>query len=109
MAAQTQEPIKKEQGFSDSLNNKNLKKSKLTKRVSKVGRLAKKPASSKQTCDVSCLSTAVKYMKILKDRVLNYKTQKKRIEKFVKVGQSKGNKSTIFRTLLSLLRDAGKL
>ena len=90
-------------------DKKNLKKSKLKKRVSKVGRLAKKTASSKQTCEVSCLSTAVKYMKILKDRVLNYKTQKKRIEKFVKVGQSKGNKSEIFKTLLTMLRDAGKL
>ena len=89
-------------------NERNLKKIMLKNRVRKVGRLGKNTASAKQSCDVSCLSTAVKYMKVLKDRVPNFKNQKKRIEKFVTVGQKKGNKSEIFKTLLSMLRDAGK-
>ena len=93
-------------------NKKNLKKSKLKKRVKKVGRLGrpgKKKASSNQSCDVSsCLYTAGRYLTKLQSSVLYFKKQKIRIERFIKIGQKKGNKSEIFKPLLSMLREAGK-
>ena len=46
-------------------------------------------------------------MRTLKDKIRNYKTQKTRIEKFVKLTGNKGDKKGAFKSLLSKVKEAG--
>ena len=46
-------------------------------------------------------------MKTLQNKVRNYKNQKSRIEKFIKLTGNKGDKKGDYKNLLSKVREAG--
>ena len=98
--------------------NKNLNENKAERGQQKTKvNYDKKKGKKKQTkkakarFDLTCLSTAcldnaVKAMKLLKDKVLNFEKQEKRISKKSNIGAKKSEKKDIFKPTLQRLSDA---
>ena len=55
----------------------------------------------------TCIDTGVTYMKIMKDRVANFLSQKSRIEKYNQTSVNKAGKKGLFIPILNRLREAG--
>ena len=90
------------------LKNQKKKNAKKSRRV-KSQKSNKKVKSVRQTCnaDESCLTNVSKYMNIVGNKIKNFNQQKARIERFVKLSQSKGDKKGDFLPLLVKLRESG--
>jgi len=65
--------------------------------------------TSTSSCDVTdeCVSKAVQYMKIQKDKVANYQRQAKRIIKQNSTGSSKSGKKDVFKSAMTRLIQVG--
>ena len=55
----------------------------------------------------TCIDTGVAYMKIMKDRVANFLSQKSRIVKYNQTSVNKAGKKSLFAPILNRLREAG--
>ena len=84
------------------IRNRQKKKQQKSKRKGKMDKIKGK-AGKQASCDdqTKCLDKAIEYWKMVETRVTNYVTQKKRIEKFMKLTESKGGKNGDFKGLKS--------
>ena len=90
------------------LKNQKKKKAKKSRRVkSKNGNTIVKSVRQTCTADEACLINVSKYMNIVVNKIKNFNLQKARIERFVKLSQSKGDKKGDFLPLLVKLRESG--
>ena len=91
------------------LKNQKKKNAKKSRRVkSKNGnKIVKSVVRQTCTADEACLTNVSKYTNIVSNKIKNFNQQKARIERFVKLSQSKGDKKGDFLPLLVKLREAG--
>merc|ERR1712123_245381 len=96
-------------------NKKNKNKKKNSRRTnSNKGRQNKNRKNSRKsearatTCmNETCINTAMKYVKIMKDRVSNFLKQKTRITKYNETSGNKAGKKGLFAPILNRIREAG--
>merc|ERR1739844_51878 len=82
-------------------NNKNAGKGQKKKRKNQETQ-----ARQSECLATSCVDNAVKAMKLLKDKVLNFEKQEKRIAKKSNIGSKKSDKQDDFKPTLQRLSDA---
>ena len=69
---------------------------------------SRKSEARATTCmNETCINTAMKYMKIMKDRVSNFLKQKTRITKYNETSGNKAGKKGLFGPILNRIREAG--
>ena len=101
---------RKEKAGKTSKKEKAARKEKTDKQGGrKSSRKVQQKAVRQTTCssDEECLTLATKYLKTIKDKVVNFNAQKARIEKSGKLALSKAGKKGDFTTDLSNLKDVG--
>ena len=90
------------------IKNQKKKKAKKSRRVeSQINDKIVKSVRQTCTADEACLTNVSKYMNIVLNKIKNFNLQKSRIERFVKLSQSKGDKKAEFLPLLSQLKESG--
>ena len=90
------------------IKNQKKKKAKKSRRVeSQINDKIVKSVRQTCTADEACLTNVSKYMNIVLNKIKNFNQQKTRIERFVKLSQSKGDKKAEFLPLLSQLKESG--
>jgi len=91
------------------LKNQKKKNAKKSRRVkSKNGnKIVKSVVRQTCTADEACLTNVSKYTNIVSNKIKNFNQQKARIERFVKLSQSKGDKKGDFLPLLVKLKESG--
>eukprot|EP00088_Acartia_fossae_P061531 TRINITY_DN7395_c0_g1_i1.p1 TRINITY_DN7395_c0_g1~~TRINITY_DN7395_c0_g1_i1.p1 ORF type:complete len:472 (-),score=73.79 TRINITY_DN7395_c0_g1_i1:158-1441(-) len=98
-------------GKKSKRKNKNKSKKNKKSKKAKKSKNAKKTKLSGRTCGRAvsdeCLDKAVTYMKILKDKVGNFKRQFTRISKQNKTGGKKSGKKDVFKGALTRLIESG--
>ena len=87
------------------IKNKKKKNAKKSRRVKSQN--SNKIVSQTCTADEACLTNVSKYMNIVGNKIKNFNQQKARIERFVKLSQSKGDKKGDFLPLLVKLKESG--
>merc|ERR1712110_1233157 len=89
-------------------NNKNAGKGqkKNMKNDNKKRKNQETQARQSECLATSCVDNAVKAMKLLKDKVLNFEKQEKRIAKKSNIGSKKSDKQDVFGPTLQRLSDA---
>ena len=87
------------------MKNKKKKNAKKSRRVKSQN--SNKIVSQTCTADEACLTNVSKYMNIVGNKIKNFNQQKARIERFVKLSQSKGDKKGDFLPLLVKLKESG--
>ena len=97
-------------------SEKKKNKKKADRRQKKKGKNGEKKRKNEQkrkneaearTClSTTCVDNAVKAMKLLKDKVVNFEKQDKRISQKSKIGGRKSDKQDVFKPVLQRLSDA---
>ena len=115
----------KNRGKNRKGKNKSKKKNKKSNRKQKLRRKSKKAnrkktrknksrrrSNNRQACpvDTNCLALSIKYQTKVKEKVTNFRKQKERIEKYIRVTNNKGSdekRSTFSRTVQRLRTSGG--